>query len=148
MTGQPDQELLTELRALHDLLDPLPEVVLAAAGAAFEWREFDAELAELRSDRRAAELGMRSTADARLLRFTGRHGGAEVEVLEVAGRRRLVGQLLPIRSGVVTATVRDSSFEAIADEVGCFRFDDLPQGPLRLRWVAAAGPVVTRWVVI
>ncbi|HEX3826640.1 MAG TPA: hypothetical protein VHV82_05135 [Sporichthyaceae bacterium] len=148
MSEAADQELLGELRALHDVLDPLPEVVLTAACAAFEWRDVEAELAELRSDRRAAELGMRSTADARLLGFTGRRGGAEVEVLEVGGRRRLVGQLLPICAGLVTATVRGSSFEAVADEVGCFRFDDLPDGPLRLRWIAAAGPVVTRWVVI
>jgi len=148
VTGQPDQELLPELRALHDVLDPLPEVVLSAAGAAFEWRDVDAELAQLRSDRRAAELGMRSTADARLLRFAGRRGGAEVEVLEVGGRRRVVGQLLPICAGLVTATVRGRSFEALADEVGCFRFDDLPDGPLRLRWIATGGPVVTRWVII
>jgi len=148
VTGDPDQGLLGELRALHDLLDPLPEAVAEAARAAFLWRDVDAELAELRSDRQAVELGMRSTADSRLLAFTGSRGGAEVEVLEVSGRRRLIGQLLPICSAVVTATVRDTSFETTADTVGCFRFDDLPDGPARLRWIGPAGPVVTSWVVI
>jgi hypothetical protein len=143
-----DGELLRALRALHDVLDPVPETVAAAARAAFEWRDLDAELARLRADHRAVELGMRSTADSRLLRYAGRRGGAEIEVLVVGGRRRLVGQLLPVCSGPVTATVRDTSFAAIADPVGCFRFDDLPEGPLRLRWVGPGGPVVTSWVVI
>jgi hypothetical protein len=148
VTTDPDHDLLGELRALHDRLDPLPENVAAAARAAFEWRDVDTELARLSSDRRPAELGMRSTADARLLRFRGRRGGAEVEVLAVGSRRKLVGQLLPVCSGVVTAAVREGEVEAAADLLGCFRFEDLPAGPLQLRWVTATGPVATSWVVV
>ncbi len=58
-------------RALHDAVDPVPEPVVAAAHAAFEWRDVDAELAALTSDTLPAQAGMRSTGQARLLVFSG-----------------------------------------------------------------------------
>jgi hypothetical protein len=143
-----ERELVDRLRALHDAVDPVPQPVVAAAHAAFEWRNVDAELAALTSDTLPAQAGMRSTGQARLLVFAGPRGGAEVEVVPIGRRHRLVGQLLPIRASEVVVELFDDRRAASTDAVGCFRFEDLPPGPLRLRWTTADGPVVTGWVSI
>lgn len=148
MTPDPDQDLLRRLRALHDVIDPVPEPIAEAARAAFAWREIDAELAALTSDTIPADAGMRSSAGARLLAFTGPRGGLEAEVVAVGRHRRLVGQLLPVHSVEVAAEVGPVRRVSSADVVGCFRFDDLPPGPLRLRWTTPEGPVATAWVLI
>ena len=140
-----DDDLLAQLRDMASLQDRVPDAVVAAARSAFAWRTMDAELAQLvdeshTDDERLA--GVRSGDVATLLSFDAPGLAVEVEVLVEAGRRRLLGQLVPPQPGLVQVRHRRGRVEVSADEVGRFTADDLPPGPVSLRCQAAGG----RWV--
>ena len=76
---------------------PPPEVVEAAKGL-FTWRTVDAELADARPTTRwstPAEPGVRAAGQPRILTFEAGGLTVEVEVDDVPGARRLIGQLTP-----------------------------------------------------
>src|SRR5690606_15854931 len=49
-SGDPDELLLTELRRVAALLDPMPDRLVRAGRESLTWRSVDAELAALLSD--------------------------------------------------------------------------------------------------
>ena len=144
---EPDGGLLAELRLLASRHDPVPERAIAAARSAIAWRTLDAELAELTADSSTdAELAtVRTTADERMLTFRSAALTVELEVLQDAGRRRILGQLVPpgparieVRHPGGTATVE-------ADAVGRFSAGDVAPGPVSLRCAGDGGAVETDW---
>jgi hypothetical protein len=158
-----DEELLARLQALFAQLDPMDPMLLEHACRAFEWRTLDAELAELSYDSLADREVMAAVrnggppgAAPRLLGFdtdvTGDSDSAlsvEVEVTSERGNACLVGQLMP----PVPATVRvlsgvrpDPAATVAADELGRFRVEPVPSGPVRLRLQVGARTVDTSWV--
>jgi hypothetical protein len=144
-----DAAILGDIRALHEIVDPPPAEVRRAAKEAFAWRDVDAALAALTADSLLDSAGVRSTAGARLLTFVCDRLTVEVEVIPHAGRNRLLGQLIPIAPGSITAGGPGLEVVASIDAVGCFRFDDLPSGPLRLHHrPAGGGAVATSWIII
>jgi hypothetical protein len=158
-----DEKLLARLRALFAQLDPIDPVLLEHARGAFEWRTLDAELAELSYDSLADRDVMAAVRDGgapgsgpRLLGFdtdvSGESDSAlsvEVEVTSERGNACLVGQLMPPAPATVgvLSSVRGQHAATVAtDELGRFRVEPVPSGPVRLRVQVGSRTVDTSWV--
>jgi len=158
-----DAELLARLRALFAEVDPVSPLLLEQARLAFGWRTLDAELAELSYDSLADRQMMAAVRDAglpgtgpRLLGFdtdvTGEAESAltvEVEVTVDGGVPCLVGQLMPAAPATVSllSSARPgAAVEVSADELGRFRLEPVPTGPVRLRVQVGDRTVDTSWV--
>jgi len=158
-----DEELLARLRALFAQIDPIDPVLLEHARFAFGWRTLDAELAELSYDSLADREVMAAVRDGgmagsgpRLLGFdtdvTGDTDSAltvEVEVSSERGSACLVGQLMPPAPATVCvlSSVRSHPAATVtADELGRFRVEPVPSGPVRLRVQVRGRTVDTSWV--
>lgn len=143
-----DEQLLVELRAALDGVDPVPESVSAAARDAFAWRTIDAELAALSYDSLLDDKelsGVRSGSAARMLTFEADELTVEIEV----ERGRLIGQLVPPQPGDVEVRHSGGSLSVRADDLGRFVAEGVPRGPfsLRCRTVGAIA-IVTDWIVL
>ena len=147
-SGDPDALLLTELRRVAALLDPMPDRLVRAGRESLTWRSVDAELAALLSDsavedERAALV--RSTAGLRAVAFESSALTIELDVLVDGPRRTLVGQLVPAAPAAVevqTAELRTT---------GVFRVENVPAGQMRLRVTghpASDSPTETSWITI
>lgn len=93
----------------------------------------------------AAPTGVRDRAGgiSRTLVFESEDLGVEVEVEEDS----IEGQLIPPRAGRVTLRSPDATLASTeTDEVGYFRFDVHPGGPLRLECSNGSGACVTEWL--
>jgi hypothetical protein len=152
-----DDDLLGDLRRVVAELDPIPEAVVIAARAAFEWRTLDAELAELIADSAVDEpaLLVRGSWHARALAFEAAGLTIELEAEPDAdGGLRLAGQLIPPQPAGVTVRHGDDALVAIrADERGRFTAHGVAPGPVRLRCrldaeAGAARLVETEWMSI
>jgi hypothetical protein len=142
-----DNALLAELRALAAQSDPIPPAAIAAARSAIAWRTMDAELAQLTSDLTSQNqlADVRSLRTPTLLTFEAASLTVEIEVLETATGRRLLGQLVPPGPGQVDVRHGGRTTTVAADEVGRFRVDDVSAGPVSLRCSAGSRIVQTDW---
>jgi hypothetical protein len=152
-----EEQLLTELRQLGRLLDPVPAEVLFAARGSLAWRRVDAELAELSFDSLVdgdLELaGVRSGDSVRMVSFDGPDLTVEVEVAGLGDHRQLVGQLVPPQAAIIQLRSPSQGAEAgpdtRADTLGRFTLDLGATGPASLRCALASGRTIeTGWVVI
>lgn len=150
--GDPNDSLLSELRAAATRLDPVPEESVLAARSALAWRTMDAELAELSADSAVADeplAGVRGGNSPRLLSFDATLMSVELEVTAIGRTRRLLGQLLPPQAGHLEVHHEKGTITVAADELGRFRADGLVPGPTRVRWwgagEASGSPVDTEW---
>lgn len=118
-----DADLLAELGRLLGPVDDPPPEALAAARAVFTWRTVDAELAALTYDSLldldAAEARSASVV-TRTLTFESGSVIVELEIEEGAGRRRLLGQLVPPRRARVEVRGPGRTVTVDADEMGRF----------------------------
>lgn len=158
-----DDELLVELRALFTEIDAPDPVLFEQARMAFGWRTIDAELADLSYDSLAdleVMAGVRDGAAVgsgpRLLGFgtetaDGDDGLAvDVEISVERGRPILVGQLMPPAAATVSVqrfgADPDAAAIVPADDLGRFRIDPVPAGPVRLRIDLGGRLIETSWV--
>lgn len=143
-----DDALLDALGRALVVVDPVPRRVVEAATGAFTWRTIDAELAELAFDSALADAGTRAAATApRELTF--RAGSVEIEVMVVDGRVPAVeGQLIPPGGREVELASPAGVTSVTPDELGRFRFDAVPSGPVRLGVLGANGWVYSDWIVL
>jgi hypothetical protein len=153
--GQDDELLLERLAAVAARTDPVPARVREAAEACLTWRRADAELAELLFDSAADDerlAGVRGRSDARLVTFGDPAAVAvELEVVEAAGTRHLIGQLIPPRPATVEIRNPQGTVTVHADELGVFRADRLSAGPTSLRCVSggrAGRAIETAWTLL
>lgn len=144
-----------ELRRAAARFDPVPGELLQAAVEAFTWRTIDAELAELVFDSLVDQDEMSLVRGPQLRRLLSFEAGGLTIDLEVTGTsssRGLVGQLIPARQASVEIRVGASAIAVDADELGRFRAETVPAGPMSLRCSEAPGEpgtaVVTDWVSI
>lgn len=128
-----DDELIRDLGRVLDLTDPVPPMVTEYAKAGYDWRDIDAELAELVFD--SAETGLVGVRGGDMSRqMTFRAPGAEIEVeLLSANSRRIVGQLVPPQETTIELRFGGRSIETTTDHLGRFTFEDIPSGPISLR---------------
>lgn len=155
---QYDEALTEALIAAVRRHDPVPPSVLEAARAAFAWRTIDADLAELEYDSlfdAPTLVGVRGLPGPRLVTFEAADVCVEVEVHEVGGLRRLIGQIVPPQPGIVTVRYKDGNAGVDADDLGRFQVPDVSAGPVSLQCRLAPdadGPgervVETEWVVL
>jgi hypothetical protein len=152
-----DRELLAELRAVAARLDPVPDETLLAARSSLAYLRLDAALAELTFDSLtdAAPVAVRSqTAAARQLSFEAGAFHVEVEVVQEAKQRRLVGQCVPATEVEVTLhrqgeAATHPTTRITTDDLGRFVIDVAPgMVSLRCRWPAADVTVATAWVTV
>jgi hypothetical protein len=128
--------------------------VVGAARGVFAWRqafadlESDLALLELSSDSLLEpELAVRSAGpdSPRILTFENEGTGVEIEVSD----HGIVGQLIPPGPGEVELLTAAGPVGGVsADEVGCFAFESVPAGPIRIAVRAADRTVMTDWVVV
>lgn len=152
--SDPDELLLTELRRVAALLDPMPDRLVRAGRESLTWLSVDAELAALLSDssvedERAALV--RSAAGVRAVAFESSALSIEVDILVEGSRRTLVGQLVPPAAATVELQSAELRTSVDADEHGMFRIEGVPEGQLRLRVTghpAADAPIETSWITV
>jgi hypothetical protein len=146
-----DDELVARLRRIAARADPVPEVLLAAAHAAFGLRDLDARVAELVRD---SAVGAPATAvrglGARLLSFEAADAVIECEVTARGARRDVIGQLVGTVAAALQAQVAGAeAVDVRVDEHGRFSVSDLPAGVFRLRCSLADGTtLVTAWAAV
>jgi len=153
MTGPEgdDDRLLAALGEAVRAARSVPPEFVAAAKAAYTWRDVDAELAALTYDSASEEdrepAGTRATPTRlRALTFVSANLVIELEV----GQDSCLGQLVPIQPGQVEVQLATGELiPATVDDVGYFVVRPVPAGWVRLRCHPAAGTeVVTGWVVL
>jgi hypothetical protein len=125
-----DDPLAGEVAELLRRVDPVPAEVVAAAQASFGWQALDAELARLTEDSLLATADVRGEP-ARLLSYQAGERTIEIEVTNLDGRLRILGQLVPPQSARVRAEQPAGTVEASADGLGRFSIRDLPPGATR-----------------
>jgi hypothetical protein len=143
-----DDELEQLLRAVAAEVDPVPELVLEQARAAYTLRNLDAELAELvlDSDLDEGAALVRGGDDLRMLAFRSEQLSVELEVARTGDRWSLRG-LATGATGAVEIETDEGTASAPLDARGRFVADDLAPGSLRLHLTAADGSrVTTSWV--
>ncbi|QGQ18641.1 hypothetical protein GC089_04520 [Cellulomonas sp. JZ18] len=153
----PDDDALARELAAALEEQALLERVTASAGTAFSVHrgvlalreQLDTELFLLTlvhdssTEDRLVAVRDRSGQPPRTLVFEGEGVGVEVEV----GDRSVEGQLIPPRPGHVTLRRPDGDLTGVdTDEVGYFRLDLRPHGPVRLVCTSDSGTCVTEWL--
>jgi hypothetical protein len=136
------------LRTMFAVTDPVPPATLAAASAAFLWRDVDAQLAALTSDSLIETTGpaVRGTPP-RMLTFTTDTLTIDLEVAEFDGQVRILGQLSPARAADVRIDWAQGSRSVAADARGRFSAERLSAGWLRVS-VESAERCHTEWIRI
>ncbi len=151
-----DDELLSELGAMLDRVDPVPPEVTGFAQAALGWRRLEADLAELLEDsllETGASSRTRAGTGSRWLAFRAGELTIAVEITSDANRRLMLGQLEPAPPEAAVQ-VQNETGEPIAtaeaDSLGRFRLELALGGRVRLRVVlpAPAAPIETSWLVV
>jgi hypothetical protein len=149
---EPDEhdELLARLKAIAARVDPVPPHVLAAARASATWQTIDAELAMLVYDSVVdGELvGVRG-GGGRQLTFESPDASLEVEV--ATEPPQLNGQLVPPHEAEIEVRHAGGSFTVRSDQLGHFRVETLPAGPVSFGFQAGGPgthPTHTDWVLL
>ena len=149
-----DDELEAQLRGLADDREPVPGELLAVAVEAFTWRDPDAELAELIFDSmldQDADVLVRGGQE-RLFSFRSGQRSVDLEVTVTGATRTLIGQVTPPGPAAVSIRHRHGGRDVDADELGRFRAERVPPGPVSLRLRVVGDPaqagLVTDWVSI
>ena len=146
-----DEALMRELREAVAARASVPDHVMEAARAAFDWRNVDdeLELLTLSYDSLLTDApGVRGpTLDTpRMLVFDGEQLTVELEV----GTEVLMGQIVPAGADrLLLECVDGTTVECDADEAGFFLLRRPDRGPIRLKWRhGEEAGVVTEWITI
>jgi len=148
-----DEDLLVRLRVICEEVDPMPDLVLETARAAFTLRRLDAELAELildSADEPAGAVAVRAAglADIRMLSFAAGPLRVELQVTERDGWRHLVGHVTGVE---LTAAVLETPAgrRALETDDGVLIAEHVPAGRVRFRLAVATGTAyVTSWIQV
>ena len=152
--GDPDADLIDELRSMFDRVDPVPPEVTEFAKVALGWRRLDADLADLLMDSaletESAALTRSGDRGSRWLVFRADDLAIDVEVQSDGDRRTLLGQLTPALPATVEVQTADATVVASTetDSLGRFRLTLDAGGRVRLRVLRhdPPAPVETSWL--
>ena len=144
-----EHELIAQLRAGLDEIDPVPEDVSTFAKAALGWRQIDAELASLTFDSDVeTPAAVRSTTTTRMLTFEA--GEWSVDIEYDPATRQLLGQVTPETRVTVAIHHDEETSQATSDDRGRFEFEGIGVGPMSLGLHDSDGEVLakTEWTVL
>ncbi len=146
-----DQDLLVRLGEVAAQADPVPDLVLDLARAAWETRALDAELLRLVAETTGVPVGVRSVVDQpRVLGFDGGGLVLDLQVERVGHGVQLTGQVLPWPEAGGTVTVEQpdgSRADALVGDLGDFVVEGLALALLRLHLQPVGGaPLTTGWI--
>jgi hypothetical protein len=127
-----DDRLMAELRLL-EASEPISELSLELARAAFDMRTMDVELAALVADSALVAGAVRAEGQPRMLSFEGAELGIELEITESGAGRVLAGHLVPPKAAAVELLRPDGERTTVqADERGRFVAELAAPGPVKL----------------
>ena len=141
-------------RALFDAdeTDDLLARIERAGAAAVDDRDASARVAGLTYDSVLDDewsVRMRAAPTQRLLTFTSGGSTIELAVEAVLERRQLSGRISPAHGRAIELAHRDGRRSVPVDDAGCFVFDDVPAGVVRVGWSDAGDArLETPWVAI
>lgn len=145
-----DDELMAGVRRAFEILDPVPQEVLAAARSSITWRVPSATLAELAHDRGGRAVAGVRGGTGRVLTFTCPGSTVEIEVSGNGRDREINGRLVPSSPGVVEVRHRDLPRDPItarAESAGLFCVPRVPEGLVSLLFRLDDGSsIVTSWI--
>jgi hypothetical protein len=154
----PDESLVSDLRAFFARVDPLPTLVTQTAKAALGWRRLDADLAELLSDSALESdtlVAVRGgAAPVRSVSFRARELTIDVEIHAEGAGLVLLGMLTPAIEATLEVQRADGDVLATAesDALGRFRVKLPTGGSIRLRLLppaaGSASEIHTSWITI
>jgi hypothetical protein len=153
----PDDRLMTELRAFFADVDSVPSLVVETAKASLGWRRLDADLAELLSDsaleEQAFALARSGEATARAVTFSSGELTIDIEVHVDDTGRTLLGQLSPPAPATVEIhPMVQAPVSTEADRKGRFRVRLAAGDTIRLRILGVDErgdpPVETSWITV
>ena len=147
------EDLRTWFDALRGLAEPVPELELLLARAAFESQDLDAELLALWDSREHPRAVLRGTEpgdahDEWYLSLELASLSVLVTVTRTGDRRRLDGDVTA-PAGAVRLEVEQASgrTDVAVDDVGHFSVD-VAAGPMRLRCATGERVVLSHWVTV
>jgi hypothetical protein len=123
-----DLQLLSDIVALYDTVDPMPEILPDVILFALEAHDVDAELARL-VDAELSLVGTRAVEHARSVTFSSDHLTVMVALTPTGeGSVRVDGWAAP--GGFLRTELRtgDATFETQCDADGRFAFESVPTG--------------------
>jgi hypothetical protein len=142
-----DDQLLAALSSALEAVDPVPEVAVSAAVAAFDLGHLEGELAALVSDSLLDDAALALRHDGDLGRVVTFEASSVLVELDLApDGRGLVGQIDPVGPTSVDVEVGGGRQQVAVDELGRFEARIGP-GNLRVHLAGPLGPVVTPWIV-
>jgi hypothetical protein len=148
-----DEALLERLRAIVADVDPVPELVLDTARAAFALRRLDAELAELVRDSYDSPVGAYAVraaglTEVRMLSFEVGPLSVELQVTQRSGTLHLVAHVVGVElAGAWLET--DTSVRELETDDGLLMVEGLQAGRIRFRLSTVDGHSYhTSWVLI
>lgn len=144
-----DDDLMSRVRAAFEVLDPVPDDVLAAGRSALAWRMPSAALAELARDRAGHAGGVRG-GTGRALTFACPGLTVEIEVSASGPGHEITGRLVPAAPAAVEvrhAGLAAGELTARAEDAGLFCLPRVPAGLVSLVLRLPDGTsVVTSWI--
>jgi hypothetical protein len=150
-----DDDLLAQLQDLLAEDDPVPPSVVSAARDSLDWLSIDTELACLVADSLLVTAEVRGDSTRLLTYQVDDDTVIEVEVTEINGRLRIIGQLVPPMAARVRAEHPGGGVEVHAGRLGRFTAEDVLRGPTRFMCtpvdddgVEAGPPVLTEWILL
>ncbi|MEO3937335.1 carboxypeptidase regulatory-like domain-containing protein [Dermatophilaceae bacterium Soc4.6] len=147
-----DAELLARLGVLLDVVDPVPDDVIASSKALFSFRDLDAQLMQV-VDGQGLESAVRGPSASRIHFFELGDVSLDVELAirdpfaEVLGAVVLVsGEPVPAGWSVVLETT-SASYSTGVEPDGRFALSRVPLGLVRFRMECGEqAPLTTPWV--
>lgn len=147
--GADDLRLLERLGAIADVVDPVPEEVLALGRAVFAFRDPDAQLLALVPDGPDLAAVRGSATTSRLHFFEFGELSVDVEMTTRGPFMRVLGVVADPGGTVSRSVTLESgaaSFTAEIDAGGRFGFEQVPTGLIRLTLDRPDAPrLTTKW---
>ena len=144
-----DDELVSQLRRIGSLVDPVPHDVVMAGRSALAYRDLDARIAELVDEStRATEAATRSDPEGPWFTFEVDDVVIEIAARTRAGEQHLVGHV--DGSPVSRVMVRQTGSDANPDVDGLGRFTTpISAGPVRIVVLLGDGTrIATSWIIV
>jgi hypothetical protein len=141
-----DTQLLEMVQEALATARPVPEGRVDLAEMTFAWRTIDEELAALAFDSSEELMAVRADTTVRTLSFELDDLQIDLQIDVIA--RTLIGQLEPEGEGQASLIHRDGVLDTTIGDLGTFKFEDVPTGPIAVRVTLADRTVRTEWFLI